>query len=904
MRLHPLARLLVPAFPWALAALAAAAPDGRPAAAGALDAAFFEDAVQPLLGASCATAGCHGARDGAGDLRLLPRPAGRPYSAEATRANLEAVSAFVAAGRPRESVLWRKVVPLAEGGLPHAAARPVAAAAPLAKAIERFASGESVAEPKPVADAGSDRAAKVGSRVALDGTKSRNRTPGPLAFRWSFEARPAGSAAAFDDPVAARPAFSPDLAGAYVARLEVRGPAGISPPDTVRVVADATPIVLVEAEDGTLSGTAIAVADPAASGGAAVATEFAEGEASAECEFFFPAAADVGVWADVRGAGSTRAFFEAAIDGAPAAPIKADASRTFRLSPATAVSGLRLKIAAGEWREEDLGVVGTAAGETLAACTIASPLPSGSVSAVVGLERTPGPSGSIPGAFLVFDSRSSRDYRAVGVERGGESVLLTRVAGGAEERVRSLKLAAPLAPGFHHFRLRLGSEKLVFAIDGETVFEEPARGGFRGGAGLGVRGGSVRFEEVSVRRAKAGAESDAAASGGALVADSFGTSAPPDLLSLAPGAHRLKITFAGPGSAVDRVLVAPRDAALDLPDDERRFIRRVHFDLLGRPPSESELLVAAAEGRDAAVSRLLASEEFAAEWYEGELYYFLLIDHFRPASGRFSSLPRRLERGEITFPDAVREIVSSQSFAARNPGPDTFVTVVLEQLNGLRVQDEPKTLEAGKRLYDGYEGTLFGRKGRSQSDVVKIAAGEPSFRKRFVERLAALFFDEPLPPAERDAAAERLSADPDATREIAAGWILSERYAASAAARARKKTDRQYVRSLYADLVRRSPTYEEMRDLRNAFQSLADAEPLRAVVARLVCDSRKAVFPQPEKEAIGDPERFVRGEFARLLGRQPTAAEASAFAAAWADPACTPRAVVKALVTLPEYQTY
>lgn len=903
MRIIPLSflRALLPLVPLGLGAVAAA----REGAPVPLDSAFFEDALQPLLGASCASAGCHGGSGGAGEFRLEPRTGGRPYSADATRANFAAAAALVVPGRPKESPLWRKVVPLADGGLPHAAARPVSPASPLAKAIERFAAGDSVAAPKPVADAGSDRAAKVGSRVVLDGTRSRNRAPGPLAFRWELSSRPDGSAAALDDPVAARPSFLPDRAGTYVLRLEVRGPAGVSSPDTARVTADATPIVLVEAEDGRLAGTAIAVADPAASGGAAVATSAADGEASIACDFHFPVAADVGVFADVRGAGATLALFEASIDGGSASPIKADATRTFRLSPATAVSGLRLKIASGDWREEDLGVVGSAAGDALAACTIASPLTAGSVSAVVGLERTTGTVATpLPGAFFVFDSRSSKDYRAVGVERGGESVLLARVSGGVEKRERLQRLASPLSPGFHHFRLRLFPSKLSFEIDGETVFEERSRDGFRGGAGLAARGGRVRFEEVSVRRAKAGAESDAAAAGGALVADSFGASAPPDLVSLAPGAHRVTITFSGPGSAVDRVLVAPRDAALDLPDDDRRFVRRAYFDLVGRPPSESDLLIAAGEGRDALVRRLLASEEFAAEWYEGELYYFLLIDHFRPASGRFSSLPRRLERGEITFLDAVREIVSSQSFAARNPGPDTFVTVVLEQLNGLRVQDEPKTLEAGKRLYDGEEGTLFGRKGRSQSDVVKIAAAEPSFRKRFVERLAARFFDEPLPPAERDAAAARLAEDPDATRAIAAEWMLSEKYAASARARARKKTDRQYVRSLYHDLVRRSPTYEETRDLRNAFQSLADAEPLRAVVARLVCESKKAVFPEPEKDAIGDPGRFVRGEFARFLGRQPTEAEARAFAEAWDDPACTPRTVAKALVTLPEYQTY
>src|SRR5206468_217874 len=56
-----------------------------------------------------------------------------------------------------------------------------------------------------------------------------------LSFRWSFVARPAGSAAALSDATAMNPAFAPDVIGVYVVQLIVNDGAVDSQPDTAVV---------------------------------------------------------------------------------------------------------------------------------------------------------------------------------------------------------------------------------------------------------------------------------------------------------------------------------------------------------------------------------------------------------------------------------------------------------------------------------------------------------------------------------------------------------------------------------------------------------------------------------------------------------------------------------------------
>ena len=73
----------------------------------------------------------------------------------------------------------------------------------------------------PRANAGPDQTVVVTSRVTLDGSASSDPDGDPLAFRWSFTSRPAGSAAVLDDPAAVHPTFVADRPGEYQVHLVV-----------------------------------------------------------------------------------------------------------------------------------------------------------------------------------------------------------------------------------------------------------------------------------------------------------------------------------------------------------------------------------------------------------------------------------------------------------------------------------------------------------------------------------------------------------------------------------------------------------------------------------------------------------------------------------------------------------
>ena len=133
------------------------------------------------------------------------------------------------------------------------------------------------------------------------------------------------------------------------------------------------------------------------------------------------------------------------------------------------------------------------------------------------------------------------------------------------------------------------------------------------------------------------------------------------------------------------------------------------FDLKRRTPRLDEIIAWHDRTHDEMVASFLKDEETWASWFEDQLFYFLLLDQFRPKEGRLTTLPARLTARKTTVPMALQEIVRSQYFGARNPGNDTFVTVVLEQCLGLVVQERKnlRVLETGKKMYDGYRMKLY-----------------------------------------------------------------------------------------------------------------------------------------------------------------------------------------------------
>ncbi len=333
---------------------------------------------------------------------------------------------------------------------------------------------------------------------------------------------------------------------------------------------------------------------------------------------------------------------------------------------------------------------------------------------------------------------------------------------------------------------------------------------------------------------------------------------------------------------------------------DRRFLRALFIDLTGRTPLPREAEEAFGTKRIDLIERLVGSVAFFEGLYEEELFYFLLIDNFRPSTEAFVEMPGQLEQQKLSVKDALRQIVSSQFFNARNPGNDTFVTVVLEQLLGQTVQKNVRTLDAGKRMYDGAEATFLGVKGSNQADLVKIAVDHPDFEKFFLQRHYGAIFGRPRDPKMLQDDAERLRQQPLSYPRIVTDWTASLGYE-QLLLTLRPKSDRVFIRSLFVDLLDRQPEAQELRRCRNALLALSDTNPLRSVLIKLMLDSGAADSLVGGPEA---PEEFVRRQFVRFLCREPDPKEIKSFTGALESRACTRRTVVRAILTHPEYQSY
>ena len=346
---------------------------------------------------------------------------------------------------------------------------------------------------------------------------------------------------------------------------------------------------------------------------------------------------------------------------------------------------------------------------------------------------------------------------------------------------------------------------------------------------------------------------------------------------------------------------APARSGLDL--SNRRHVRALYLDLVGRTPTPDELEAAAAgqASPETLARHLLRTREFWEQWYEDELFYFLLIDNARPdETAGPDGIPWRLAEGRLDLRGAVTEIVSGAAFNRANPGNDTFVSVVLEQLLGVEVQRQPALLEAGKRMYDGKAATLYGTEGRSQADVVRIVASQPAFERRIVERQYRRIVGTDAAGKDLDAWAAALREKPAAFIDLVQQWVLSGPYAERLGT-LRGKTDLQFIRGLYVDLTGEPPGATDLRRLRGALGTVADSAPLRAVIARSLLDRHADELPA--KDAL-DPGAFVDESFLRFLGRPPSAAERAEFLAVFAEKDCQPATLLRALVTHPEYQCY
>ena len=330
-----------------------------------------------------------------------------------------------------------------------------------------------------------------------------------------------------------------------------------------------------------------------------------------------------------------------------------------------------------------------------------------------------------------------------------------------------------------------------------------------------------------------------------------------------------------------------------------RLLQRLCYDIVQRGPTEAERRNFVGADVGTLVPRLLQSREAKAEWFEEQLYYFLLLDQFRPRGEAIDRIPARLQKGELDARGAIAEILLSTGFSLRNPGNDTFVTVLLEQCLGYRVQDKDKKpiLETGKKIYDGKKGRFLGRDAATQADLVQAVLQHPDFARHLLSRQHERLLAAPLPKDAPELAA--VQQDWSRFFPVLGDWLQGDAYAQSLAQR-RGKSERQFLRGLYQDLLERAPGEDELRNLRNALTAMADPAPLRAVLAKVIHDGKDTRLPA---RGSGRDDEFVQQCFLRYLAREPGENESRVFTGALQQGA-SPAQIVRALVVSLEYLTY
>ncbi|MFT4540976.1 MAG: hypothetical protein ACI835_003436 [Planctomycetota bacterium] len=323
--------------------------------------------------------------------------------------------------------------------------------------------------------------------------------------------------------------------------------------------------------------------------------------------------------------------------------------------------------------------------------------------------------------------------------------------------------------------------------------------------------------------------------------------------------------------------------------------------LFGRPPFPAEREMWQGEERGKLLDELLGSEEFWWHWYEEQLYFYLLIDNFRPATDTLLAVAPKLAEGRLSVRDAVHRIALSPTFDMRNPGADTFVTVVMEQIAGMKVQANKRELEIGKALYDGGQGQFLGRKGSGQSDVVQIAVNSKQASRALITREFERLMNAEMDRKQMLREAREFGKDPYLFIELLRGWFDSEAYDARLAKQI-TVPNRIFVRALFVDLFNRLPTDEEALPMRNALDGLSDSRPLRSVLVRLLLDSGRV--PMPTDDQLRDATTWVAGLFRRLLGREATRNELAVFVRSLEGPNCDPKTVLYALLSCAEYHRF
>jgi hypothetical protein len=331
-----------------------------------------------------------------------------------------------------------------------------------------------------------------------------------------------------------------------------------------------------------------------------------------------------------------------------------------------------------------------------------------------------------------------------------------------------------------------------------------------------------------------------------------------------------------------------------------RWLRALFHDLYGRAPLKKERESWSGKTLQEFLGAALSDELVWRQWLDEQLYYFMLIDRFEPVGTGLDKLPGQLSARRVSPRDALHRIALSTSFELRNPGADTFVTVVMEQFCGMEVQRSTQELKLGKAAYDGASATFLGSKASSQSDVIQVAVRHKRGARHFVAREFERLCRVPCPKKESLAWSKDIWKKPKAMFDLYAEWLSSPAYA-ERVERGAPLSNRAWVRSIYVDLGDMAAPEDEVEALRGALDSLGDPAPLRSLIVRMLLDAEGTKAPRGS--TIGHAGEWVEGMFVRLLGREPTSDELEQFSGVCRDGSDGPELVLYALLTSMEYQS-
>ena len=123
-------------------------------------------------------------------------------------------------------------------------------------------SGGGTANVAPVARAGAAQSVLTGSVVTLDGSASSDVNNDAINYKWALVAAPAGSSATLTDATSAKPTFTADVSGTYVASLQVNDGKLESSLVTVAVAAallNVAPVADAGLYQSVLTGTVVSL---------------------------------------------------------------------------------------------------------------------------------------------------------------------------------------------------------------------------------------------------------------------------------------------------------------------------------------------------------------------------------------------------------------------------------------------------------------------------------------------------------------------------------------------------------------------------------------------------------------------------------------------------------------------